>query len=223
MLPTSPTQFTDALSHVGIYIDRPVVIYAQNGFVGAARAWWMFRVYGKNDVFVLNGGLDAWKREGFPIIKGQMRDVEPPSGIPFEAKYNPQLVKQLSQVLDQIKDQKGFILDARSNGRFHATKPEPRPGLMGGHMPGAHNFPSAHVMNNDGTLKDTQDLEKILTDKLGLSLQDLKNNQVTLTCGSGVTAAIVGLALYELGITNAAVYDGSWSEYGMDHNRPVAT
>lgn len=216
MLPSSPS-FSDAVTNLAVTNDKPVVLYSQNGFVAAARAWWMFRLFGKSDVYILNGGLHSWKQASFLTETGPLQEVAVPTK-KFIAKEQPELVRNMSDMLKQIESGEGLIIDARSQARFNATVPEPRAGLMGGHMPGAFCLPSS-ACATDGRLKTIEELQHVFSEH-GLTPNVLKRTPISLTCGSGITAAIVCLALYELGI-QSAVYDGSWSEYGSYHDNPV--
>lgn len=217
MLP-SAEEFQRAVSALGVASSKPVVVYAKRGFVAAARAWWMFRVFGKDDVFVLDGGLEAWKNEGWPVESGDVRDQ--PVAHDFVATKNDALVMTMKHMLAQMERQEGIIIDARAQGRFDGVSPEPRPGLLKGHMPGAFCVPSGHLVATDGKLRPVDQLKEKFQDG-GIDDGMLATKPVSLTCGSGVTAAITCLALHELGI-DAAVYDGSWSEYGSHHDNPVA-
>ncbi|CDF32390.1 3-mercaptopyruvate sulfurtransferase [Chondrus crispus] len=221
MLP-SPEDFTDAVTKLGIRRNVPVVIYAKKGFVGAARAWWMFRVFGKNDVFLLNGGLESWKAEGHEVATGPPAPTMEPlieTETPMVATKNEQLVKSMQDMHTLIKENSGVIIDARSKGRFEGTAPEPREGLMGGHMPGSFSQPCDQLTSADGKLLSVSELRTVLAEN-GIDNSILTKSPIALTCGSGVTAAIDCVALYELGF-DAAVYDGSWSEYGSHHENPV--
>lgn len=223
MLPR-PEEFGAAVTRLGVTNDVPVVVYAKKGFVGAARAWWMFRLFGKDDVFLLNGGLEAWKNEGRDVAGGPLKeDAELPAARPFTVVENPQLVKSMQDMLSQIEKKEGAIIDARSKGRFHGTAPEPRAGLLSGHMPGSFSLPSDQLTDQltdgDGKLKPVTEIQAVLAAN-GIDNDTLASTPISLTCGSGVTAAIDCVALYELGV-DAAVYDGSWSEYGRHHENPV--
>lgn len=219
MLPRSE-EFAAATTSLGVTNAIPVVIYSKRGFVGAARAWWMFRLFGKEDVFLLNGGLETWKQEGREVETGPVTaSTEESGGRPFVVKENPHLVKSMQDILAQIKQKDGIIVDARSKGRFDGTAPEPRAGLLSGHMPGSFCQPSDQLTDAEGKLKPVTELRAVLAAN-GINNDALAETPISLTCGSGVTAAIDCVALYELGI-EAAVYDGSWSEYGSHHENPV--
>jgi len=177
--------------------------------------WWTFRVMGVEDVSVLNGGLPKWKREGRPLESG-----EPPLRTTrhFTARRNADLVRDQSDVKAILKDKSAEIVDARSAERFAGKVPEPRPGLRSGHIPGARNVPYGKLLNADGTLKPPREIE-ILFRNAGVDL----HKPVVTSCGSGITASVLALALAELGHRRTAVYDGSWSEWGADPELPIET
>lgn len=214
MLPTSEN-FACAASRLGVRDDIPVVIYARKGLVAASRAWWMFRVFGKNDVYLLDGGLEAWKRDGGETVGGHVENLQEGG---FQVKMNPNLVSDMAKILNMVKEKEGTIIDARPKSRFHGTVPEFRKGLMSGHMPGAKSVPSSQLMEEDGTMKKKEQLKQIFEDA-GV---DLTTSSISLTCGSGVTATVLAVALHELGV-DFAVYDGSWTEYGSFPNNPLET
>jgi thiosulfate/3-mercaptopyruvate sulfurtransferase len=167
---------------------------------------------GHEDTAVLNGGLKKWKAEGRPLEDGPPRKRT-------ECHFTPLLNASLIRDLDDMKKavaKRTQIVDARPSGRFEGKEPEPRPGLRCGHLPGARNVPSQSLINADGTLKAPAELAKIF----GAAGIDPALPVVT-TCGSGVTASILSLALAVLGQTNAAVYDGSWAEWGADNGLPI--
>lgn len=215
MLPPTP-KFASRMKKMGVGDGMRIVIYDTYGLFSAARVWWTFRAMGHQDVAVLNGGLKKWKAEGRPL-----EDMAP---VPRTARhFTPLLNNSLVRDLD---DMKGYvagggmqIVDARPKGRFEGSEPEPRPGLRAGHIPGSKNVPSGAILNADGTLKSKDELEKIFRDA-GVD----PHRPVVTTCGSGVTASMLSLALSVIGQTNAAVYDGSWAEWGQDTlDTPVET
>jgi thiosulfate/3-mercaptopyruvate sulfurtransferase len=170
---------------------------------------------GHEDVAVLNGGLKKWKAEGHPLEDGMpMRRFERH----FTPLQNEGLIRDMHDIKDIVQKQHIQLVDARSAARFEGSEPEPRPGIRSGHIPGSRNVPSATVINADGTLKSRDELLAIFH-AAGI---DPKAPVVT-TCGSGVTASILSLALAVVGQTNAAVYDGSWTEWGADGGPPIAT
>ncbi|CAN8073704.1 unnamed protein product [Agarophyton chilense] len=217
MLP-QPAEFAAKATELGVTNTKPVVIYAQSGFVGAARAWWMFRLHGKQESYLLDGGLKEWESQNLPLdTSSPPDDMQVALETSFVSETNADLVRDMQFMLRQIREQKGVIIDARSKGRFDGTRAEPRPGLLSGHMPGAFNVPSPTVVSS-GKMKTTEELRQVFREA-GLDIDGI-TKPISLTCGSGVTAAILCVALHELGV-DAAVYDGSWSEYGAFNDNPV--
>ena len=215
MLPPTP-KFASRMKKMGIGDGLRIVVYDSYGLFSAARVWWTFRAMGHKDVAVLNGGLKKWKAEGRPLEDGRP--------VPRTARhYTPLLNNELVRDLDDMKSYvaKGGmqIVDARSAGRFEGSEPEPRPGLRAGHIPGSKNVPSALIVNEDGTLKSKDELQTVFREA-GID----PHAPVVTTCGSGVTASMLSLALTVMGQTNAAVYDGSWTEWGQEGlDTPVET
>lgn len=218
MLP-SPNVLANAASNLGVRSDRPTVIYSVPPFTASARAWWMLRTLGKQDVYVLDGGLDAWKAAGFETEQSNPNDSvsdivdRNPLILDQSAReIRADLLRSLPDILQRVENRSGVIIDARSEARFYGREPELRGGLRSGHMPNAINIPSASVIAENGRLKSREELKEIF-EKNGLPTSRLANSDISVTCGSGVTAAIVLLGLHELSI-QAALYDGSWTEYG---------
>ena len=216
MLP-SVVEFEQAMGDLGLSNEDMIVIYGQSGMVmGPARAWWTFRVFGHDKVCVLNGGLPAWVAEAYPVINGQ------PSKLPhtqFKAIYRPELIKSLDQVQNVTNSTNTAILDARPAARFAGSAPEPRPGMRSGHIPGSFSLPSLDLVDSSGKLRSRDELSK-LAEKAGLKGQ----SQVIASCGSGVTACVIALALHHLGHKGVSVYDGSWAEWGFEQsNTKVST
>jgi thiosulfate/3-mercaptopyruvate sulfurtransferase len=212
MLP-SPEKFASHMRRMGIGDGKQVIVYDSVGLFSAARAWWMFRVFGHDDVAVLDGGLPKWKAEGRPLAEGPPGPVQERH---FTARFNSVLVRDKDEVRRAIETGDAEIADARSAGRFVGAEPEPRAGLRSGHMPGAHNVHYAQLLNPDGTLKDLAGIKAALT-SAGIDL----SRPVVTSCGSGVTAAILNLGLELVGHTDHSLYDGSWSEWGADPDVPV--
>jgi thiosulfate/3-mercaptopyruvate sulfurtransferase len=212
MLP-KPEKFAARLRKLGIGDGARIVVYDSQGIFSAARVWWMFRAMGHEDVVVLDGGFPAWEATRFPIETG------PPAKRMerhFTARYRADLVRDLSDMRWAVQTGRALILDARPPARFSGEAPEPRPGLKSGHMPGALNIPVAALVS-DGVMRPKEELEKVFADH-GVT----GRSPVVCTCGSGVTAAIIALALARLGRWDAPVYDGSWAEWGALPDTPVA-
>ncbi|MBR2536038.1 MAG: 3-mercaptopyruvate sulfurtransferase [Hyphomicrobium sp.] len=214
MLP-STVKFASRMKKMGIGDGARIVVYDSTGIFSAARVWWTFRAMGHGDVAVLNGGLKKWKGEGRPVEDG-------PAPKRSERHYTPlqntEIIRDLDDMKALIAKGGAQIVDARPAGRFEGNEAEPRPGLRSGHMPGAKNIPSQALLNADGTFKSTEELGALFKDA-GINVA----KPVVTTCGSGVTASMLALALAALGQTNAAVYDGSWAEWGKDNGLPIET
>lgn len=212
MLP-SPEKFSSRMRRMGIGDGMRMVIYDAAGMFSAARVWWTFRVMGARDVVVLNGGLPKWKAEGRPL-----EDLPPRtrSERHFTARRNGALVRDRADMLANVSSQAEQVIDARAAARFAGTAPEPRAGLRSGHIPGSSNLPYDALLNADGTFKSVSQLEAVF-DAAGID----RSRPIVTTCGSGVTASVVSLALALIGHPDAAVYDGSWTEWGGDESLPI--
>jgi thiosulfate/3-mercaptopyruvate sulfurtransferase len=214
MLP-STTKFASRMKKMGIGDGMDVVAYDSEGLYSAARVWWMFRAMGHESVRVLNGGLKKWKAEGRPL-----EDGTPPkrSERHFTPTFNAGLVRDVADVKALIGSPAAQIVDARAAARFTGTVPEPRQGLRSGHIPSSRNVPFQSLLNADSTLKPAAELARIFA-AAGVDT----GKPVVASCGSGVTAGVVALALAVLGRPDAAVYDGSWTEWGGDKSLPIET
>ncbi|MGK2923495.1 MAG: 3-mercaptopyruvate sulfurtransferase [Methyloceanibacter sp.] len=214
MLP-SPEKFSSRMRKMGIGDGQRLVVYDRHGMFSAPRVWWMFRVMGADEVSVLNGGLPKWKREERPLMTGEPSPRTPRH---FTARRNLDLVRDVDDMKSVIHDKSADIVDARSAERFAGTVPEPREGLRSGHIPGAQNVPYGQLLNADGTLKSTEELNAIFA-AAGVD----PHKPVVTSCGSGVTACVLALALAETGHRRTSVYDGSWTEWGADDSLPIET
>lgn len=214
MMP-GPIPFSSRMKKMGVGDGMRIVVYDTEGFYSAARVWWMFRVMGHDDVAVLNGGLKKWRAEGRAL-----EDV-PPRKRPeshFTARFNAALVNDWRDVQGAIGKPSVQIVDARAAARFAGTVPEPREGLRAGHIPSSKNVVFTDLVNADGTMKDEASLRRIFA-AAGVDT----GKPVIASCGSGVTAGVIAFALAQLGQTDAAVYDGSWTEWGARNDLPIAT
>ena len=209
----SPEKFSARVRALGLGDGVKVVAYDNNRFVASARAWWMFRLFGHRDVAVLDGGLAKWLAEGRPVEDSPVRPAERH----FTARQNNLLLRELDQVRANLTGKREQLVDARAPGRFRGTEPEPRQGLRGGHIPGSGNLFYGDLVAADGTLKAPQELGRAF-DEAGVDI----DRPVVTTCGSGVSAAVINLALYRLGRPDAALYDGSWTEWGSQADTPIA-
>lgn len=198
-------KFVSRVRAMGIGDGHRVVVYDQDGLFSAARVWWMFRVFGHADVAVLDGGLKKWIAEGREVddMPPVMRDRH------FTGRKDASLVRDVTQVAAALKLGEEQLVDARSPSRFRGDEPEPREGLRAGHMPGALNVHYSTLLNADGTMKPAEEVKAIF-EAAGVDM----NCPIVTTCGSGVTAAILSLALARIGHRKSALYDGSWSEWG---------
>jgi len=208
----SPQQFVAAVGKLGISQTDHVVVYDRQGLFSAARVWWTFKVMGHARVQVLSGGLPAWKAAGFATEAGvaEVKDAV------YVADFREDMVIGLDEV--RTLDGRFIVLDARSLARFEGTAPEPRAGLRSGHIPGSRSLPFGELIR-DGGLKPVDELRAIFAER-GVT----ENARVVTSCGSGVTAAILSMALSEIGHAQDLLYDGSWAEWGQDTlDTPVVT
>jgi len=197
---------------LGITTDKPVLIYDNSGMFCAPRVWWMLTAMGHKNAAVLNGGLPAWKAAGHDVVS---QPAEPASK-EFTGTAGDDWFCNTDKVLTAIEEPSVTIWDARSRPRFEGSAPEPRAGLRSGHMPGAVNVPFTELLDNGTTLKSPAALKNYFTEH-GIDL----TKPIICSCGSGVTACVIGLAALEAGAEQVTVYDGSWSEWGGNPSLPV--
>lgn len=207
-------QFGRDAGELGIGNDDTVVLYDAGGWVAAPRAWWMFLTFGHDKVRILNGGLKKWLAEDRPV-QGGNHTVKPKT---FKATFDASRVRSREQMIANLASKSEQVIDARAQDRYEGTVPEPRPGLRAGHIPGSRNLPYNRLINPDGTMKSLDELRAAFAGA-GVDIE----KPIATTCGSGVSAAVLTLALYRLGIENPALYDGSWSEWGAPDGPRIET
>ncbi len=209
----SPAIFAQHAGDMGIRRGDPIIVYDGPGFFSAPRVWWMFRIMGAENVFVLDGGFDRWKDDGHPVTG----DPTNAAATNFVSEFDPSRAVKLDEMQAIVESGSLQVADARPPGRFSGSEPEPRAGMRSGHMPDACNVP-ALGLSKDGYLLPVEELRRKLLES-GIDL----DKPVVTTCGSGVTAATITLALHSLGHTDNRLYDGSWSEWGGLDDTPVVT
>ncbi|PHM37820.1 3-mercaptopyruvate sulfurtransferase [Xenorhabdus innexi] len=211
MLP-EPETFQKAVSAMGISEQHLIVIYDQGNMFSAPRAWWTFKNFGAQNIRILEGGLQGWQQAGYPTESGEFsHDAQV-----FNTRFSPECVVSRHQILDILDNKKQVqFIDARSAERFQAKAPEPRPGLRMGHIPGSKNVPWTTLLEN-GRYKSPDEI-KLIFEQQGVDLEQ----PIITSCGSGMTAAVLILGLDIIGHKNAALYDGSWAEWGADAALPL--
>ena len=221
MLPTMH-DFSKHMTQLGIQNDDYVVIYDKSPVKSSHRVYWTLRLFGHEQVSMLDGGWNAWLAEHGPIESGELNNHAKENAVPYVATRDPASdIVIYEDILSHLGEEKTLskhgisFVDARAKGRFTGELPEPRPGVPSGHMPGSRSVPFTDVLDGDGRLKPKQELQKIFKEA-GIDLQ----GQVVASCASGVTACVVVTALNEAGAENVKLYDGSWTEYAT---RPEST
>jgi thiosulfate/3-mercaptopyruvate sulfurtransferase len=214
MIP-SPELFAQKIGALGIGDEDRVIVYDGNGLSSAGRAWWMLRVFGHREVALLDGGLPKWKAEGRPVDTA----IPAPPSRHFTARFDPALVRDRAALIANLATGAEQVVDARAAGRFDGTTPEARPGLRSGHIPGSRNLPYDELTDPATHQLRSADQLARLFNAAGVAL----DRPIVTSCGSGVTACALAFALHLIGHPDAAVYDGSWSEWGRPGDTPVET
>lgn len=212
MIP-EPGFFAESVRKLGVSKSSKIVVYDGAGLFSAARVWWLFRLFGHTDVAVLDGGLPAWIKHEFEVTDNSP-EVSPGN---FTANTEPSLVTSVEDMRDNCHNRRYTVLDARPATRYRGEAPEPRPELPSGHMPGSTSLPFTELLD-DGSLKPCAELKKIL-DHAAIN----PDKPVITSCGSGVTAAVITLALDTCGLGMHKLYDGSWTEWASDCSNPIVT
>lgn len=207
--------FAEAVGALGISNDSEIVVYDSHGLFSAARVWWSFKIMGHGPVVVLDGGLKKWRAEERPLESGP-----PPAPQParYHARFDAAALRDHADIMQLVASGGEQILDARPPGRFSGMEPEPRPELQSGHMPGSFNLHYAKLIEGDGTLKPEAELRALIASS---GIDPAK--PIVTSCGSGVTAAILTLALAETGVAAAGLYDGSWTGWASNPDSPIET
>jgi len=211
----SAGRFARLMGEQGVSNGSKVVFYDQKGLFSAARGWWLFGLFGHDAVAVLDGGLPKWRSEGRTVASGPAPDVAPARFVP---NFRAARLRGLGDMRDNLHSKAETVLDARAAARFAGQVPEPRPGLAAGHIPGAKNLPFTELLTPEQTLLPPKELRARFA-ALGVGPE----SHVVTSCGSGVTATVLSLGLAQAGLPVGAVYDGSWTEWGLDPTTPKAT
>ena len=214
MLPRG-AEFALHMERLGIGDEHLVVAYDSTGWSSAWRVWWMLRVFGHERAALLSGGLQKWLAEGRPVT----REIPRPAPARFTPRFRRELVRDKTDVRGDVESGREQVVDARAQGRFEGTSPEPRPGLRGGHIPGSRSLPFDRLADREtGLALPAEELERRLR-AAGLTSE----KPIVASCGSGVTACALAFAIHLVGWPDAAVYDGSWAEWGLPGDTPVET
>ncbi|MCP5382147.1 MAG: 3-mercaptopyruvate sulfurtransferase [Kordiimonadaceae bacterium] len=211
MMPSNE-KMSSRVRKMGISNRNHIVVYDNSDFNSAARAWFMFKNFGHEDISILDGGFKKWSKEGRPT----QSDIPAFSSSHYQAQKDEHKIRNLDQIKANIKSNKEQVIDARSRGRFLGTAPEPRPESRSGHIPGSYSVPFNELLNEDGTYKSRNELKKIFVEN-GVDL----NKPIVTSCGSGITACVLLFALDQIGHKDGALYDGSWAEWGTRTDTPV--
>lgn len=203
--------FNKAARRLGINKESAIVVYDIYGIYSSARAWWMFRAMGHDNVAVLNGGLPAWKKASYDLEEKKPIDVDQGD---FSGNFSSDFFKDHQNLLDHLNDREQVIIDARAENRFKGLVDEPRPGLRSGHIPGSKNLPYTDLLYN-GKMRDPNELKE--------KIQSInpENKKLIFSCGSGITACVLALGAELSGYQNLSVYDGSWTEWGSIPELPI--
>jgi thiosulfate/3-mercaptopyruvate sulfurtransferase len=207
----SPTNFEEECQNIGVNSNSIIVVYDNLGVYMSPRVWWMFKTFGHKNIAVLNGGLSAWVEAGFETENIISRKFSKGN---FKATYKSKNIADATFILKNIQSKEVVVIDARSEGRFYGSLPEPRENMQSGHIPNALNVPFKKVLKN-GQLKSSLELEKVFSEI------PIKNKDLIFSCGSGVTACILLLASEQINSNKHVLYDGSWSEWGLGNKFPV--
>lgn len=209
----SPKAFAATIGDLGVSETDMIVVYDGPGMMTAPRVWWLLRTMGAKSVFVLDGGMDGWKAEGRPVNA----EIPTPRRARFEPRFEPKAVTSFERMSEIVASGARQIADARANARFTGEQAEPRAGMRSGHMPGARSLPF-NLLSSDGKLKSLPELRDIIQ-AAGIDL----DKPVVTSCGSGITAAVITLALQSIGHTDNSLYDGSWAEWGGRPDTAIVT
>lgn len=209
----SPEKFSNRVRKLGLGDGSRIVVYDTGNWMAAARVWWMFRLFGHNDISVLDGGLAKWRSDGLALNDSDVM----PRERHFTARLNTLMLRDIGQMLVNLESRGEQVLDVRSAGRFNGVDAEPRAGLRSGHIPGSLNLPFGHLFNPETHEMRGPDALKATFLEAGVDLA----KPVVTSCGSGVTACVATLALHLIGHRDLAVFDGSWSEWGSRDDTPV--